>query len=297
MKKCFASIFILVFAYSAQAQELRATVKVVHQAVQRTNVDVFTNMEQALTDFLNTTQFTNLPVREEERIECSFVFNIQSADGNNFKGELQVQSTRPIFNSSYKSPVLNIMDTDLDITYQENQILEFNENVYRSNLTSILGFYAYLIIGMDLETYQRGGGKDFFETAQAVASGAASGGAPGWNPMSGRRGKGVLIENINNPNFEDILDCYYAYHRKGLDKMHDPDKQAAAKTAIVNALMKLEETHKKRPSSYLMQVLMDTKNNEILSIFSDGPPSDTAKLQTLLKQLDGARANQYDALK
>ncbi|MDX5326031.1 MAG: DUF4835 family protein [Bacteroidota bacterium] len=296
MNQLLLTLFaFLLCSFSGLAQELRATISILHPSIQRTNTVVFETLERDLGNFMNSFTFTEEKWLAEERVECSFIFNITSYQGNVMTGNLQVQSSRPVYNSTYNTPILNIQDANITFYYQENQPIEFNINNNQSNLTAIMAYYAYVILGMDRDTYVKGGGKKFYTMAQTIVSNSQSGGgSPGWNSFGTNKNRYWLVENLLSNNFDAIVETLYDYHRKGLDLMYDETKQEEAKQTIATSLAKFRDTFQKRPSNYLMQAFFDAKANEIVSIFSGGPQVDIAELKAVLKVVDGSRANRYE---
>lgn len=292
-------LLILCLPIATWAQELRATVKVLSPEVQATNKDIFAALESSLDNFLNGYAFTDHKYADEERIQCSFVFTINALNGSRFDASLQVQYARPVFNSTYSSTVLKVLDNDVVFSYQENEPIEFQKNTYTSNLSSILAFYAYTIIGMDRSTFRMNGGAAELATAQEIVITAqSSGGARGWKSLDGVKNRFWIADQINSPAFEPVVECLYLYHRQGLDLMHDVAQHQNALKTIMASLMKLEEVNQKRPNSYLLNLFFDAKSTEIVSIFSEAGNLgiDTKALKTMLESVDRTHASSYDKL-
>ncbi len=291
-------LFTLLFSFYiglVKAQELNAEVQVLHDAIQITNTQIFQTLEADLTEFINNSIWTDDKYEPEEKISCTFVFNITAFSGQSFDGTLQIQASRPVYNSDYKSILFNHLDKQIKFTYIENSRLEFIETQHLSNLTSIIGYYAYIILGMENESFQKGSGKKYFQKCQTIVSNAQSdGSATGWKSFDGNKTRFWLVDNLTNPTFEPIINCLYMYHRQGLDLMWDESKQTSAKENIKNALLSLRAVHQKRPNSFLMEVFFDTKSDEITSIFSDGPPVDTKDLVAALKLMDSGNSSKYE---
>ncbi len=293
-------LFTLLFSLSfglVKAQELNAEVQVLHDAIQITNTQIFQTLEADLTEFINNSIWTEDNFEPEEKIKCTFVFNITAFSGQSFDGTLQVQASRPVYNSDYKSILFNHLDKQIKFTYIENSRLEFIETQHLSNLTSVIGFYAYIILGMENESFQKGSGKKYFQKCQTIVSNAQSdGSATGWKSFDGNKTRFWLVDNLTNPTFEPILNGLYMYHRQGLDLMWDESKQASAKENIKNALLALKAVHQKRPNSFLMEVFFDTKSDEIASIFGDGPSVETNELVAALKLMDSGNSSKYETI-
>jgi len=285
-------------SFSAVAQELRATVQVLSPGIQNTSKQVFTTLETAVREYLNSTQWTRERYEADERIECSFVFNItEQSSVSSFKATLQVQYSRPVFNSSYKSPVLNLIDKQFSFTYLENDRIEFVENTHLSNLSSVLAYYAYIIVGLDHDTFEKGSGEPFYAKAQGVVNNAQNDpqGA-GWRSLDGNNNRFWLVDNLLNPAFDNLIEFLYTYHRQGLDVLHDAAQQKTGKAAMANSIAGLRAVHQKRPNSYLMGVVMDAKSQEIVSVFGDGAPVDLKAMQSTLLLIDANNSQLYQAL-
>lgn len=297
MKKLVSVIVLAICVLTTQAQELNATVNVLSPNIQMTNKQVFTTLETAILNFLNAYKWTNLKYEQEELIDCSFILTINAYNNNFFTGTIQVQYSRPVFNSDYNSPVINFIDNDLSFAYIENSPLEYQPNSHVNNLTSILAFYSYLIIGADRNTMIPKGGELYFKALQDIVSVAQSdGSASGWRSFDGNKSRYWLSDNLNSPAFDPIKDCWYQYHRNGLDLMNDPSNQEPAKTTIRNALIAMQPVYQKRPNSALLNAFFDAKSDEIVSIFSDGPEMDITGLVNTLKQIDAGRTGKYQKL-
>lgn len=292
----FASILL---SFSSLSQEIQATVQVQAPGVQITDKSVFENLATRLQEFINGRKWTEEQYEAEERIACSFVFTINAYDQQDgkFTGQLQVNYSRPIFNSSYQSPVLNWIDKDITFTYQEGTPIDFVRNQHLSNLTSILAFYTYMIIGLDHDTYAPNSGQDYYLIAQGIAATAQNdNAASGWRSFDSNRNRYWMVDNILNPAFSQVVNTLYTYHRLGLDKMYDTNAQEAAKMQVKNSLMALREVNQRRPGSFILQLFMEAKSDEIVNIFSGGPEIQTADLVEVLKTIDGPRSSDYDAI-
>lgn len=299
MRKRIIIFLGLILSYwGSQAQEIRATVSVLSPTIQATNKQVFTSLETSVRDFLNSYKWTNLEYAPEERIACTFIFTItQYNPPSAFSGNLQVQYSRPVFNSDYKSPVLNFMDSDIGFVYIENQPLDYQPNSHLSNLTSILAFYCNVIIGMDRATLQKGGGQSFFSVLQNIVSNAQGDGqAKGWRSFDGNKSRYWLMDNLTSPAFEPIINGYYNYHRLGMDLMYDATKQQQAKETMRDVIIGMQAVFQKRPNALLINCFFDAKSDEVVSVFSDGPPIVMGDLVSTLKLIDAGRTGKYDPL-
>ena len=297
LRSLFISLFIG-FGIAGYGQELNATVQVLSPSIQSTNKQVFTTLEKSIRQFLNTRKWTGETYGVEEKIECSFIINITSWDGNSsFDGTLQIQYSRPIYKSNFDSPVFMHKDNDFTFEYLEFDRLDFSENATISNLTSILAYYVYIIIGMDHDTYALNGGDPYYNIAQKIVGNNQSASFPGWASFQGsNKNRYWLLDNLQSPAFAGIRQCYYQYHRQGLDLMFDPAQQKLAKQNIKASLLGLKVVNQKRPSSFLMQLFFDAKSQEIIDIFSGGNPIPTADLKAMLIDIDGNNASRYEKI-
>ena len=287
---------VLWVSLPAAGQEFNAQVQVLSPAIQTTNRQIFKTLETTLIQMINTTKWSDETYLINERITCSFVINITSANGNDFSGTIQVQYSRPVYGTGYLSPVLNYMDNDVSFRYAEFEPLEFVVGRNTNNLTSIVAYYLYVILGLDHDTFERNAGRPFYTKAQDIVNIAQADGAKGWKSFDGNRNRFWLVDNLLNNNFSPVIDCLYQYHRQGLDLMSEKTKQNDAKKNINNALMGLGVVHQKRPSSMLMGVFFDAKGDEIVNIFSGGDPMNIAPLKGLLEQMDPSRASAYKTM-
>ncbi len=292
-------VIIWVFLLSgipAGAQELNCRVHINHKEIGVSNKQVFTTLENAISEFMNNTKWTNMMVRNQEKIECSLTINIlESPETNLYKGSLQLQVSRPVYNSTYKTPVLSYNDNDITFNYQEFQPLQYNQNSFDSNLISILTYYAYTILGFHADTFSFKGGEPFFEEAQNVVNMAQQGGGKGWKKIDGNYTRYMLNESILSPVFVKFREAMYLYHLQGLDRM--TEDATLAKKTIAGAISGLEEIYNERPNTYLIRIFMDTKSEEIVDIFSDGPRIETTKLREVLNKIFPSLGPQWQKIK
>ncbi|MCF6349993.1 MAG: DUF4835 family protein [Flavobacteriaceae bacterium] len=289
--------FILIFTFiNIKAQELNCTITVNHDQVRGSDDQIFKTLEKSINDYLNNTKWTDKQYKKQEKIQCAITLNItERPENNTFKGSLQIQVLRPVFNSTYLTPVLNFNDDNLSFNYEEFQPLIYNENIFESNLTSILTFYAYVILGVDEDTFAYNGGDQYFKKAENAMLVAQQSGYKGWKRIDGNTTRYQFIENMLNNTFKDYRLVMYRYHRNGLDVMFD-DKDKAKKT-IGEAITNLQRIYSKRPRAYLLRVFLDTKEDEIVSIFKEGPQIDTRGLQEMLLRVYPARNDSWKEIK
>jgi hypothetical protein len=290
-------LFLLFFVsvISGVAQELNCKVQVLSQQVQGTDKRVFTTLQTAIFEFMNNKKWTNDQFKLDERIDCSILINVtERPSTDQFVATIQVQSRRPVFKSSYNSVLLNYNDNDFQFSYLENQPLEFNENQFTTNLTSVLGFYAYMIIGMDYDTFSPSGGTTYLQKAQNIVNNAQNASEPGWRAFESNKNRYWLITNMLDAPFVNIRECMYNYHRKGLDEM--VTNKEGGRANLLEALESLRKVHQARPLSFAMQVFFNAKSDEIINIFSGAFADEKSKVMTLLNDIDPTNSNKYQKI-
>lgn len=274
-------------------------VQVLTQQIQGTNKQVFQTLQTSIYEFMNNTSWTNHVFETDERIECTMLFNIrEQVSVDEFKGTLQIQSRRPVFNSSFNSVVLNYVDNDIQFKYVEFQPLEFSETSHLSNLTSILAFYAYVIIGMDYDTYSFEGGTPFFEVAEKIVNNAQNTPERGWRAMesTSRKNRYWLINNILNEDFSLLREFVYKYHRLGLDIMHEKTNEARASISEYLRLLQQISREKPDPFMYYLQVVLDAKTDELVNIFKESFQEEKTRVYALLNEIDPSHGNKYEQI-
>ena len=282
MKVKFLILFFLLsnFIFS---QELNCEVVVEARQTGNENLQIFKSLQSQLTEFINNTSWTRRQIRPNEKIDCTMLINITSYDNDIFQGSLQIQSSRPIYNSSYNSPTYNYNDRNFSFRYQEFQNINFNENQFENNLVSVLAFHVYMILGIDADTFKLNSGTEFFDKAQKILDFSQQKGFKGWGANDGLQSRYYLIDNILSPTFKEFRNIMYDYHIKGMDIMVNEPK--AAKESVSKSLMMLNQMNRRRPNSYILRVFFDTKAEEILDIFSDGPTVPVTNLISILNKI------------
>ena len=270
MKKLF-TIFLLIFTLqSSFAQELLATVQVNAQQLGGSNTQVFKTLEKNLRDFVNNTSWTGKKLQNFEKIKCNFAIVISERTGNNFKGAIVVQAVRPVFNSTYDTPLMNLNDTNFSFDYTENENLVFNERQFSGkNLIDVISFYVYTILGYDGDSYKVRGGQEWFEKAQKISNNSQNQSFPGWSVIEGPKTRASLVDNMLKPDQNTLRNLFYTYHRAGLDNLAKQD-QSAGKKIIADAIMQLKAYENNFQMNYPINIFIDTKKQEIFDIFSNG---------------------------
>lgn len=270
MKKLF-TIFLLIFTLqSSFAQELLATVQVNAQQLGGSNTQVFKTLEKNLRDFVNNTSWTGKKLQNFEKIKCNFAIVISERTGNNFKGAIVVQAVRPVFNSTYDTPLMNLNDTNFSFDYTENENLVFNERQFSGkNLIDVISFYVYTILGYDGDSYKVRGGQEWFEKAQKISNNSQNQSFPGWSVIEGPKTRASLVDNMLKPDQNTLRNLFYTYHRAGLDNLAKQD-QSAGKKIIADAIMQLKAYENNFQMNYPVNVFIDSKKQEIFDIFNNG---------------------------
>lgn len=290
-----ATLALLSFGLSAQ--ELKCRVQVNGQKITEVDPAVITQMERDLNDFMNSKAWTTEVFGPQEKIDCNFFLILNGNPSQDvYTAELTVQSSRPVINSSYNSTLLNYLDKDIRFTYVQNQPILFESNQYISNLSSVLGFYAYLLIGLDYESMGKNGGTKYFEAAERVMQLVPTNNdeAKGWRPFDGVRNRYWFINNILNSKYEDYRKSIFEYHFNGLDNFYE--KPDFARQSIFNALKKLEAIARDNPNNILLVAFMTAKADELIGVFSGASASEKTQAVNLLKRLDPTNAPKYDKI-
>jgi hypothetical protein len=296
MKNIFACIILFIgFNLTVKAQDLNARISVLSPKIQTSNKRVFQVLENAMKDFLNNRRWSNDQILPQERVDCNFVLNITAWDGSSkYSGELQVQSTRPTYGSTYTSTLLSVNDRDFDFTYTEGQQLDFNEQTFQSNITSVLAFYANIIMGLDYDSFSRFGGTPYFARAKTIVTAAQGASYKGWNAFDSNLNRYWLSENLTNKRYAVLRDFSYNYHRLGLDLMSD--NAANGRKAISTFLSDLSQIDRQGVGAMLPQIFFAAKSDEFVSIFSAADPQSRIQAYNILNQADPSNGNKYQAL-
>jgi hypothetical protein len=295
MTKLF-SFIVVIFCISVQGQELNCTVKVNAQALTNSDQPIFKTLQTALGDFVNKTKWTSKTFKKSEKIDCTLFINVTSFGADQFTATLQVSSARPVFGSSYLSPILNYNDKDFNFRYVEFENLFFNPNSFDSNLISVLAFYANIIIGLDADSYELNTGKDYYQQAQEITNIAQQSNSKGWSPNEGgNQNRFFLVTDLMSGTFDPFKAALYDYHRKGLDLMTEDVKKG--KEGIKQALIMLDKMHAVRPNAFITRLFFDAKSDEIVSVFSGGPQTKITDLVDSLNRVSPLNASKWSAIK
>lgn len=295
MRKIFTLVALLIAA-EARPQELNCVVTInVGPRVRTTDQNVFRDMKNAIQQFLNSRKWTNDTYAPHERINCSFLININDMPTIGvFNASVQIQAARPVYNTTYTSLIFNFADREWDFEYVESQPLEFNDNTYITNLTSMLAFYAYMIIGIDNDTFSELGGNPQFQRALQVVNNAQTSNRNGWQPTGSNRNRYWLIENYLNPQFTEIRRAMYRYHRLGMDTFEkDPDN---SRQVILDCLKSIKKARDINPNAIIVISFFDAKTRELANIFSEGQLPVRREAYDLIVAMDPSNQAGYEKI-
>lgn len=289
---CFLMLFLM---SSLQAQELQCEVVVNSDRVTNANPQIFVTLQKAVSEFVNNSRWTNKVYKQNERILCSMYINVSEYADNAFKASIQVQASRPVYNSNYLSPIFNYNDIDFDFRYIEFENLFFNPNTFDSNLVSVLAFYSYMILGIDADSYSMLGGTNYYDVAENIVVVAQSSGYKGWTQSGGNQNRFFLVNDMITPTFSPMREGFYQYHALGLDKMADDLK--TGKEGVKTALSTISKVHVVRPNAFLPRVFFDAKSDEIVALFSGGPTVQTAEMVETLNRMSPTNISKWSKIR
>jgi hypothetical protein len=296
MKKLLFSILISLLCVSSSfAQELRCRVNIQYNEIANADKDMYNTLRSTIEDFMNSQVWTTQTFEEQEKIEVKLSLRITAQSSKNFTGTLQVQSSRPVYNSTYTTTLFNHVDDKITFQYEENEPLEFSENAFVSNLSSTLAYYAYIVIGLDFDSFSPNGGMEYFQKAQNVVTTAQANDEAGWSSSSrDDKTRYWLVENLLNSTYSSFHTAMYKYHRLGLDVMYD--KPEEGRKEVYNGVAELEKVFKQKPSSYLLTAFFYAKKDEIIQMYSEGNPDEKNRMVTLAKKLNPSNINDYEKI-
>lgn len=292
---CVLFVLLLFNVTTTQAQELNCTVEVNSDQIQNTSKELFETLKQAIAEYVNTNKWTNAQFAANEKIECRLFFTIKSYEDDKFTGDLQIQSLRPVYNSSYTTTVMNFRDTDIEFTYIENEPLVYSELTMESNLTAILNFYCFMIIAMDFDTFSPEGGTPYYDRAATVVQLAQSSGEKGWRAFEDNKNRSAVLSAYTDNVTKGIRTILYNYHRMGLDQMAlSVDKGRAM---ITSCLEELKKVYDAAPMSVCLSMFKDAKLDELVNIYSEAGTTEKSKVYELLYPLYPTEGTRLDKIK
>jgi hypothetical protein len=292
-------MLLIFLPFTLKGQELNCNIQISAQRIQGSNRQVFESMQKDLYEFMNNTVWTNHVFSYAERIDCNILINLtDQLSADEFKGTIQIQLSRPVFNTTYKSTMLNFIDNSFQFRYVEFQPLEFDPSTYRSSLVSVLAYYTYMILGFDYDSFSPLGGTEFYQMAEKIVTSAQNAPEPGWKPYDGSRNRNRywLVKNTLDKEYEGVRQFLYDYNMNGLDMMES--KIAEARTSMVESLKLIQEVYRKKPDPfmYLVQVVMDARSDEFINIFSAAFPEEKSRVVQILTEIDPANKAKYEKI-
>ena len=299
MKKIYSFIVCILLLVSAQAQELKCNVTINSDQIEGSNKAIFNTLQQSIEEFVNTTKWTNLTFLEKERIECSMMIVVKQMQDNLLSCEFTCQSRRPVYGTTYMTPTLNFKDNNFTFTYQEYDRLDFQSSTFTTNLTALLAYYCYLIIGHDMDSFSKLGGTPYFQQCENIVNSAQSASlsdaeTSGWKAFSNNRNRYALINHLMDEAFKEYRSFYYEYHRYGLDEMIKNVVNARARIAAGIAC--LEKANKARPATYVINTFLDAKADELVNIFKQGTDKEKKDVYNILVNIDPTKQSTYETI-
>lgn len=294
MKRVFSLLALVMIVTVASAQELKCTVTINSDLISGSNKSVFNTLQKSISEFMNNRRWSELTFAASEKIECNLAIIIKKVDGDSYTGEIQIQSRRPVYNSSYQTTLFNFKDNNFTFDYKEFEQLEMNESTITSNLTAVLAYYAYIIIGYDMDSYSKLGGTAFFEAAEKIVNDAQSSNLSGWKAFESTKNRYALVNNLTDEAFKKYRLYFYEYHRMGLDEMSINITNARAR--IFAGLPILREANRARPSAIIISSFMDAKNDELINIFKKAPDTEKKTAVEILTDINPTSTERYESI-
>jgi len=284
--------FLFLLTTGIFAQEFYCKVDINTQQVQGFDRSVVSSLKTAMTEFINNLKWSNYNFTPEERINCTLLFTVsQIISSDEFKGTFSIIMQRPVFKTSYRSPLLNMIDKNIRFKYTPSQAMNFSEGSYTDNLTSLLAFYSYMMLGIDFDSFAQDGGTVFYQKAMSVVQSAQNSGYTGWQSFESEKNRYHFVEQYLNKAYEPLRTFLYQYHRLGLDVMADNTIQG--RKVILKSLSLLKEVYNKRPGLYDLQLILDAKRSEIIDIFSKATPIEKNTMINILSEVDAPNGTRY----
>jgi len=295
MKNLFLLFVSFVLTLKVGAQELLCNVRVNSSQIQTSDRKVFQTMQTEIYEFINNRKWTSTNIQNEERIECTIMINISKKISNDeYEGSIQIQSTRPIYGTSYKSTLFNYLDNNLRFKYLEYQSLEFSETTHMSNLTSVLAFYVNIILGLDFATFSEDSGYEYFNMAQRIVNNAQNAPEPGWKAFESDKNRYWLAHDLMDQRYSKFHMSMYRYHRVGLDKLGEEPEDA--RFEITESLEGLKSIYRENSSAFILKLFFDAKVDEIVNIYSGAFPNEQARIIKTLVEIDPSHSTKYQSI-
>jgi hypothetical protein len=294
MKKLFLSICLIINVLQGSSQELNCNIQLNSDRIQGSNKSVFNTLQKSISEFINNRKWTDGTYANSEKIDCSMIIIVNSVENDMYTCEIQIQSRRPVYNTSYNTPLFNYRDTRFNFEYKEFDQLELNENTLNSNLTAVLAYYAYIIIGFDLDSFSRLGGSPYFQAAENIVNSAVGSNYAGWADPKSSRTRYTLVNNLMDDTFKKFRNYFYEYHRLGLDEM--ASNLVNARARIYEGLPILREANRARPSAVLISTFLDSKTDELINIFKKASSAEKTEAVKILTDVNPTLTNRFEEI-
>ncbi len=295
MKKYYFLLIALICCNIASAQELEFTVNINTPKLQTTDPKVFESLKESIVNFLNNQKWTNDVFDPKERIKCNIQMTIKDElSANSFSADFAIQAVRPVFGSSYETPLLSHVDKDFNFIYEQFQPLDYTKNAFSDNLTAFLSFYVYVILGMDYDSYSLYGGEPYFQIANNILTTippSAAQAFPGWRSLDGNRNRFWIIENLLSPKVRDYRQAMYDYHRQALDLM--AENVTTGRAIMLQSLETISKVNRSYPNSMILQMFTNAKSSEIIEIFKKGTTQEKTRVRSIMAKIDASNASKY----
>ncbi len=295
MKKLGTLWMFLLMVFALSAQDFQCSLSINSTAISGTNRNKFNTLQQELHKFVNDRKWCQYTLKTNERIECAIMIVLSGSTGDTYTGSMNIQLQRPVYNTNYKSPVLNMKDNDIKFTYEEGTPLEYSENQNLHQLTSLIAYYLNIFLALDFDTFSQNGGEPYYNLAQGVVNACQNAVEPGWKSYEGaQRNRYWMMENLTNPTYSKIHDFLYKYHRLGLDMMSE--SVDVGRASILDAIRDLQKVNSQKSNLYIVQIMVQAKADEIVNIFKEATPVEKTEVVRLMKQIDPSNAAKYNAI-
>lgn len=288
-------IILLFVGFHTFGQEINCSIQVSARQIEGTDREAFKELQQALYEFVNNRVWTNFNYKLEERLECTILLTLsERISSDQYKGKLNLVLRRPIYKTNYNTSMFNYIDKDVQFTYSEGEPIVFAEGNFSSNLTSMIAYYVYVFLGIDGDSYSKLGGTPYFEKAQSIVQNAQNTAEPGWKAFENMKNRYWLTENLLNPQYRNIRESIYEFHRKGLDVMYDDVE--GGRNNIAESIKLLQKANRAKPGSFLLRLYLDAKRDEIIKVFGKGNPTQKTEVVNIMKEIDPANSDKYQAI-
>ncbi len=295
MKKIGSFLLFLMMMAALPAQDFQCQLSVNSQQIAGSNRNKFNTLQQELYKFINDRKWCQYTLKTNERIECAIQITLSEMSGDTYTGTMTIQLQRPIFNTNYKSPVLNLQDKNIKFTYEEGAPLEYAENSNLSQLTSLIAYYLNIFLALDFDTFSLNGGEPYYTLAQGIVNACQTATEPGWKSYeTGQRNRYWMTENLTNPTYSKIHEFLYKYHRLGLDVMSE--SVDVGRASVLDAIRDLQKVNSQKSNIYIVQIFVQAKSDEIVNIFKEATPVEKTEVVRLMKQLDPSNSAKYNAI-